>query len=176
MQKQSDQNQHPDDRTDRDRRHALFQEIREEVREICRRLDNLPLTVKDQDTLARIARIRAFGESLMRNARDAGERLEDDMAMPVSAPGEDFLRRVRAIEARWNARLLDIDEPAEAPPVEGGPLAGLVGRPLHEIERLVIEATIAAEGGSVARAARTLQVAPSTIYRKIEAWTEDGEV
>ena len=49
-------------------------------------------------------------------------------------------------------------------------LDGLVGRTLAEVERLVIEATIARHGGSVPRAARTLDVAPSTLYRKIEGW------
>jgi DNA-binding NtrC family response regulator len=49
-------------------------------------------------------------------------------------------------------------------------LDGLIGRPLAEIERVVIEETIARAGGSVPRAARMLDVAPSTLYRKIEAW------
>ncbi|MGC9420445.1 MAG: sigma-54-dependent transcriptional regulator, partial [Rhodovulum sp.] len=46
----------------------------------------------------------------------------------------------------------------------------LVGRTLAEIEQLVIEATIAREGGSLPRAARVLDVSPSTLYRKREAW------
>ncbi len=50
------------------------------------------------------------------------------------------------------------------------PVAGMIGRPLAEIERFVIEETIAREGGSVTRAARVLDVSPSTIYRKREAW------
>lgn len=49
-------------------------------------------------------------------------------------------------------------------------LGSLVGRTLAEIERLVIEETIARHGGSVPKAARTLDVAPSTLYRKIEGW------
>jgi two-component system, repressor protein LuxO len=49
-------------------------------------------------------------------------------------------------------------------------LGGLIGRPLAEIERLVIEATIDQAGGSVPKAARILGVAPSTIYRKIGSW------
>ncbi|SPH17127.1 Luminescence regulatory protein LuxO [Defluviimonas aquaemixtae] len=49
-------------------------------------------------------------------------------------------------------------------------LEGLVGRSLAEIERMVIEETIARHGGSVPKAARVLDVAPSTLYRKIEAW------
>ena len=52
-----------------------------------------------------------------------------------------------------------------------GPLAEqLVGRTLAEIEQVMIEATIAHFGGSVPRAARVLDVSPSTLYRKREAW------
>jgi DNA-binding NtrC family response regulator len=57
---------------------------------------------------------------------------------------------------------------------EGSPVPvtidGLIGKPLAEIERMVIEETIARHGGSVPKAARVLDVAPSTLYRKIEAW------
>ena len=49
-------------------------------------------------------------------------------------------------------------------------LDGLVGKTLAEVERLVIERTIAAHGGSVSKAALILGVAPSTLYRKIESW------
>ncbi len=52
----------------------------------------------------------------------------------------------------------------------GAGLDGLLGRSLAEIERLVIEATLARHGGSVLQAARELDVAPSTLYRKLEAW------
>gem|GEM_PF-297774 len=48
----------------------------------------------------------------------------------------------------------------------------LIGKTLAEIERAVIEATIHAEGGSVPRAARVLDVSPSTLYRKREAWAK----
>jgi DNA-binding NtrC family response regulator len=59
---------------------------------------------------------------------------------------------------------------AEAP---SGPLAEqLVGRTLAEIEQVMIEATIARFGGSVPRAARVLDVSPSTLYRKREAWRD----
>lgn len=58
-------------------------------------------------------------------------------------------------------------------PVEStATLGGLIGRPLAEIERLVIEETIARYGG-VPRAARVLDVAPSTLYRKLSSW-ENG--
>lgn len=50
------------------------------------------------------------------------------------------------------------------------PLDSLIGRSMAEIERLVIEETIARHGGSVSRAARILELAPSTLYRKLEGW------
>lgn len=49
-------------------------------------------------------------------------------------------------------------------------LDSLIGLTLADIEQRVVEATIARHGGSVPRAARVLEVAPSTLYRKIETW------
>jgi DNA-binding NtrC family response regulator len=46
-----------------------------------------------------------------------------------------------------------------------------IGLTLAEAERRLIEATIARHGGSVPKAARVLDVSPSTLYRKIEAWS-----
>jgi len=54
--------------------------------------------------------------------------------------------------------------------VRAGLLEGLIGRPMAEIERIVIEETIARHDGSVTRAARVLHLSPSTIYRKREGW------
>jgi len=51
----------------------------------------------------------------------------------------------------------------------------LIGRSLAEIEQIVIEETIAREGGSLPRAARVLDVSPSTLYRKREAWAKQDE-
>lgn len=64
------------------------------------------------------------------------------------------------------------DRAAPGPqPVAGFPAPdGLVGLTLAEAERLLIEATIARHGGSIPRAARVLDVSPSTLYRKIEGW------
>ncbi|WP_424964881.1 sigma-54-dependent transcriptional regulator [Dinoroseobacter sp. S375] len=53
-------------------------------------------------------------------------------------------------------------------------LDGLVGRTMAEIERMVIEETIARHGGSVPKAARVLDLSPSTIYRKRESWMKDA--
>ncbi|MEM9739868.1 MAG: sigma-54 dependent transcriptional regulator [Pseudomonadota bacterium] len=45
-----------------------------------------------------------------------------------------------------------------------------VMRPLADIEREVIEAVISSCNGNLRKAADTLQVSPSTLYRKREAW------
>jgi DNA-binding NtrC family response regulator len=49
-------------------------------------------------------------------------------------------------------------------------LEPLVGVPLAELERELIEACIARCGGSIPRASRMLEVSPSTLYRKRSAW------
>ena len=55
---------------------------------------------------------------------------------------------------------------------DGTDLAALFrDQSLEQIERRIIEAIIRDHGGSVTRAARTLKVAPSTLYRKREIWT-----
>ena len=51
-------------------------------------------------------------------------------------------------------------------------LEAVLGRPLAEVERLVIEATLARFNGSVPKAARVLDLSPSTLYRKIEGWSK----
>ncbi len=47
------------------------------------------------------------------------------------------------------------------------------GKSLATIERSVIEAVIRDHGGSVTKAARVLEVAPSTLYRKREQWARE---
>ncbi len=54
--------------------------------------------------------------------------------------------------------------------VTGNGTEHLIGRSLAEIEQIIIEETIRANGGSVPKAARTLKVSPSTLYRKRETW------
>ena len=53
-------------------------------------------------------------------------------------------------------------------------LSDFVGTPLDLLEREYIEATIEACKGSVPRAARLLDVSPSTLYRKREAWKREA--
>ncbi|MGV8953987.1 MAG: sigma-54-dependent transcriptional regulator [Cypionkella sp.] len=67
------------------------------------------------------------------------------------------------------APLPEAISPAPTDPLR---LDTLVGRPLAEIERMVIEATLAEAAGSVPKAARMLALSPSTLYRKIEAWAK----
>jgi DNA-binding NtrC family response regulator len=50
----------------------------------------------------------------------------------------------------------------------------LVGLTLAEAERRLIEATVARHGGSIPKAARVLDVSPSTLYRKIEGWKAEA--
>ncbi|MEM9148304.1 MAG: sigma-54 dependent transcriptional regulator [Pseudomonadota bacterium] len=49
----------------------------------------------------------------------------------------------------------------------------LVGMPLADVERRFIEATIEQCGGSIPKAARLLDVSPSTLYRKRGAWSQN---
>jgi two-component system, repressor protein LuxO len=51
-------------------------------------------------------------------------------------------------------------------------LDALIGKTMAEIEQTIIEATVARHGGSVPRAARELDISPSTLYRKIENWAK----
>ena len=65
-----------------------------------------------------------------------------------------------------------VARPQPPPLPEALALEDLVGQPLAAIERQVIEATLARHGGSIPRAARVLEVSPSTLYRKIEGWAK----
>ena len=53
-------------------------------------------------------------------------------------------------------------------------LEGLLGRPLAEVERIIVTATLARHGGSVPKAARVLDLSPSTLYRKLEGWAKSA--
>lgn len=61
-------------------------------------------------------------------------------------------------------------DPASPPLLEDLRLQDLLGQPMAKIERLLIEETLAREDGSVSRAARILDLSPSTLYRKLESW------
>lgn len=50
------------------------------------------------------------------------------------------------------------------------------GRTLDQIEQMVVEQAIVKCGGSVTKAAKTLDVSPSTLYRKREKWMTDKAI
>jgi DNA-binding NtrC family response regulator len=45
--------------------------------------------------------------------------------------------------------------------------------PFHVEERRIIETAIRRAGGNIGKAARALEISPSTIYRKIQVWQAD---
>jgi len=70
-----------------------------------------------------------------------------------------------------NDRIAPLPAPRRAPgPGVRPPVQLLIGTPLAEVERELIEATIAHCDGSIPRAAKMLALSPSTIYRKLESW------
>ncbi len=75
---------------------------------------------------------------------------------------------------------LTAPEGGPAPAVQGTvptaepALDSLLDRPLAEVERIIVTATLARHGGSVPKAARVLDLSPSTLYRKLDAWSREG--
>ncbi|RUS58715.1 sigma-54-dependent Fis family transcriptional regulator [Pseudorhodobacter sp. E13] len=68
--------------------------------------------------------------------------------------------------------LAQTSPPAHNAPGDNVSLDALLGLPLAEVERRIVEATIEMHGGSVPRAARVLDVSPSTLYRKLDLWAK----
>lgn len=66
--------------------------------------------------------------------------------------------------------VLAADGPASAPVGIEAPPDPYRGLTLSEIERRAVMAALSRHGGSVPRAARDLDVAPSTLYRKLASW------
>ena len=58
---------------------------------------------------------------------------------------------------------------------EEPPAAGAI-RPLWQVEKQTIEDAVAACHGNVAKAAALLDISPSTIYRKRQAWEAAGKL
>lgn len=81
--------------------------------------------------------------------------------------GETVLRSMLPLEILSES---GVEIPSPAANSSQVDLGGLIGHSLAEIERLVIEETIARNGGSVTKAAAVLDVSPSTLYRKRAAW------
>lgn len=131
-----------------------------------RRDDIAPLA---QSFLARFAALE--GRKFSQIAPDALEALRNH-----GWPGNvrELLNTLRAITVMHDAETLSVDmlpDEIRAPrPLAQATLTGFEGLTLAQIERLVIEAKIAAHEGAVPRAAHELGVAPSTLYRKLETW------
>jgi len=51
----------------------------------------------------------------------------------------------------------------------------LEGLTLDQIEKIVVESAIRRNNGSVPKAAKSLAVSPSTLYRKLDIWRKKGE-
>ena len=84
------------------------------------------------------------------------------------APERDRARRGPAASAQVAA----LPVPRSLPgPSTRDRVALLVGTPMADVERELIEATIEHCDGSIPRAAKILALSPSTIYRKLEAWS-----
>ncbi len=134
-----------------------------------------------------LAEIAAGGESGPR--RFSAQAQEVLMASPWPGNLRQLSNLVRALVLRHGATDIREITPGMLPPQPRGPMAGPAsfaapagpaepadlarlfdGLSLDQIERRVIEAIIAQHGNSVTRAARVLGVAPSTLYRKREAW------
>lgn len=129
--------------------------------------------------------IDAYCSSVPHTVMVSADRIETDakglfQVIRALYPGAPFILTMDR-NALPKAIDLFLGDPAapDAPPGSSNRHAGLSelckpGRTLAQIERAVIEQAIAREGGSVTRAARSLDVAPSTLYRKIDAWKADG--
>ncbi len=59
---------------------------------------------------------------------------------------------------------------------EPGDLTGAAIRPLHEVERQTIEDALRLSDGNVPRAAALLEISPSTVYRKLQSWSDESNV
>lgn len=134
-------------------------------------------------------------EALARFAAEEGRRF-DGLSPEVAAvfrrqpwPGNvrQLLNVIRHVVVMNEGGPVTLDMLPDIVSDEGGPagrpasttlaapepmVEALVGKPLAEIERLVIEATLRRFDGSVPKAARILDLAPSTLYRKIEGWKD----
>ena len=72
--------------------------------------------------------------------------------------------------ASASADAVAMPEPPRARTLVEPVLDGLLGRSLAEVERILVLATLEQQGGSVPKAARVLDLSPSTLYRKLEGW------
>ena len=143
--------------------------------------------------------IEIAAAALARFAREEGrrfDRLDDDVKalfrrMPWPGNVRQVLNVIRNVVVLNDGDIVTPDmlsgelvqdiettpHPRNAPrPLPDAPtLDALVGKTLADIEKIVINATLARHAGSVPKAARMLDVSPSTLYRKLESWQQGDD-
>ena len=139
-----------------------------------------PLRTREDDVLD-----IAF-QSLQRFSREENKGFQtlspavEDLFRAYSWPGNvrqlnNLLRRIVVLhdgrEVEVSMLPLEIHGPSQS---QSNAITPLIGLTLAEAERALIEATIARVGGSLPKAADILDVSPSTLYRKREAWRGRG--
>jgi two-component system repressor protein LuxO len=136
-----------------------------------RREDILPLA---EAFLARFA--AEEGRRFVQLARETAERL-----MSFDWPGNvrqlaNVIRRIVVLndadEVTPDMLPLPVGGSLHPPAIDGAAAPEASAAPLWQEERRIIEAALVMHGGNIARAAAALEISPSTIYRKRQAWEE----
>jgi two-component system repressor protein LuxO len=103
-----------------------------------------------------------------------GETVTPDMLPRTMSTGTPLIRPMEAATAAAQPLAAPASGAASAP--ASGPWATFETiRPLEQVIRETIESAVDVCGGSIPRAAAALQVSPSTLYRRIEAWRGEGK-
>lgn len=79
----------------------------------------------------------------------------------------------KPVEATIKPQSITPNPPTPAPTAPADQLGQLI-RPMHEVEREVIERAIDLCGGNIPTAAHYLKISSATIYRKRNSWKEDN--
>lgn len=155
--------------------------------DLLHRLQVLPIAMPplrersaDMAALCETGLYRFAAEAGRTPARISDDAIECLRAHPWPGNVRQLLNLLRALTMLEEGPFLtrdalpeDIRNPVHAAPVPDGP-SGFAGQTMAQIERAVLEDTIARHDGSVPRAARELDLAPSTIYRKMTGWRSAG--
>ncbi|MBV6633053.1 MAG: sigma-54-dependent Fis family transcriptional regulator [Alphaproteobacteria bacterium] len=112
-------------------------------------------------------------QNVIRNAvvLNEGEQLDASMMTFSERSGQPAPTPITATPT-MTAPAPSVAAATPAQPAQSGPNSVSLGRSYKEIEQDVIEKTISMCGGSIPKAAKLLQLSPSTIYRKREGWIE----
>jgi two-component system, repressor protein LuxO len=137
-----------------------FDGLSDEVKDLFRRL---PWPGNVRQVLNVIRHVVVLNEGGLVTTSMLPDSLERETVMPAGWPAAPTEHGAGAVPLATG-----ID--AAVPSGQTFSLDALIGQPLADIERAVIEATLARCEGSVPRAARMLALSPSTLYRKLEAW------